>query len=211
MSCSCRHIRALARRAPSCHRHDRFGATRRNTPGGREVSAESARQLAEQLANADTPAEGRARLRNVAIERERELLEAILERWESRDVTGGELAAALMSAQRALESERSREDLELIWTGPRPDGSTLRRTDQALFEVVDRAAGRLLVVTFAAYSVPELEKRLRSAAERGVAIRLVLESPSSEGGESLIRPAPCAAWSSARGRDLPLAPGQSTS
>lgn len=154
-----------------------------------ELSQESARHLADALGEAGTASDAHARIGNLATGRQRELLEAIVTGWEGHPgVTGGELAAALQAAQAAQEEALRRERVELILTGPRPPGSLLRRTDQALFEVVDRAAERLLIVTYLAYKVPELEARLRDATQRGVEIRLVLESPASEGGKASFDP-----------------------
>lgn len=154
-----------------------------------EVSEESAHQLANVLADAQSPAIARGRLGNVASSRQRQLLEAIVNEWEARPaITGAELGAALLSAQAAFARAEAAERVELIWTGPRPAESTLRRTDQALFEVIDRAVHRLLLVTYAAYRVPALEARLAEARERGVVVRLILESSAAEGGHVSVDP-----------------------
>jgi phosphatidylserine/phosphatidylglycerophosphate/cardiolipin synthase-like enzyme len=71
---------------------------------------------------------------------------------------------------------RSSETLELVWTGPSAAGFGFRRTDQALLEVISRATRCLYVVSFVAYKVPHVAEALVRAAERGVAIHLILES-----------------------------------
>ena len=60
-----------------------------------------------------------------------ELLDHALE----QDVSPAELALAIRASLIAYEN--SREDLkaELVWTGPSPPATTLRRTDQALLQV----------------------------------------------------------------------------
>ncbi len=97
--------------------------------------------------------------------------------------TPGALAWALRSAEAASRAERARQVLELVWTGPAPAGSTLRRTDQALLEVISRARKSLLVVTFAAYDIPAVREALLAAEARGVRLSFILESKEESGGK----------------------------
>lgn len=93
------------------------------------------------------------------------------------------LAWALRSAEAADRAERARQALELVWTGAAPVGSVLRRTDQALLEVIGRARRKLLVVSYAAYDVAAVREALLEAEERGVEIVFVLESKEESGGK----------------------------
>jgi len=93
------------------------------------------------------------------------------------------LAWALRAAEAADRAERTRQQLELVWTGPAPEGSVLRRTDQALLEVIGRARKRLLVVTYAAYDVAAVREALLAAEARGVKLNFVLESKEESGGK----------------------------
>lgn len=93
------------------------------------------------------------------------------------------LAWALRAAEAAERAARAQSTLELVWTGPSPAGSTLRRTDQALLEVIGRARARLLVVTYAAYDVAAIREALLAAVERGVEVAFVLESREESGGK----------------------------
>jgi len=148
-----------------------------------ELSGEAIQYLASTLEKAAGVNDAGSRITGLGSRRQRELGQAILSHWsEDSRTTGPELAAALVAAQIAGQIERDREQVELIWTGPQPPGSHLRRTDQALFEVVDRARERLLLVTYAAYNVPILVSRLQEAEAQGVEIRLVLESEKGKGG-----------------------------
>ena len=79
-----------------------------------------------------------------------------------------------------LRAERS---TELVWTGPNPESLPLRRTDQALLEVIDAARTSLTIVTFAAYKVPAIADALVRAAQRGVRIRIIIESAHSSEGK----------------------------
>lgn len=92
-------------------------------------------------------------------------------------------AWALRSAEAANRAERARQALELVWTGPTPDGAALRRTDQALLEVIGRARKKLLIVTYAAYDVAAVREALLAAEARGVSLAFVLESKEESGGK----------------------------
>lgn len=153
-------------------------------PVAQELSRDAARSLASTLSDFDSADGARQAVGRLATDRLRQLYESIVSSWDDAPgLSGRELAAALVAAQAAHENAVDREQVELIWTGPRGANSSLRRTDQALFEVVDRARSRLMLVTYAAYDVPQLSSRLQEATARGVEIRLVLESPSAEGGK----------------------------
>ena len=149
-----------------------------------ELSHEGAVALASALEGTGSALEAHPGVGTLATARQRELAQTSLAKWAaSSGVTGDELASALVAAQVAVETERNRQHVDLVWSGPRPEGSLIRRTDAALFEVVESASERLLLVTYAAYDVPLLVERLREAAADGIEITLILESPTSEGGK----------------------------
>jgi phosphatidylserine/phosphatidylglycerophosphate/cardiolipin synthase-like enzyme len=92
------------------------------------------------------------------------------------------VAYALRTAARAATIHRAETSTELVWTGPNPDATPLRRTDQALLEVIDTARHTLTIVTFAAYHVPAIAAALVRAAARSVRMRIIVESAQvSEG------------------------------
>lgn len=93
------------------------------------------------------------------------------------------LAWAIRAATTVDEGWRKWQTLELIWSGPTPGGGPLRRTDQALMEVVHAAEKRITIVTFAAFKVPNLALALCDAAHRGVAVRLIMETKAESGGK----------------------------
>lgn len=76
-----------------------------------------------------------------------------------------------------------RQGLELVWTGPGTVQTPFRRTDQALLDLIAEARRSLLIVTFAAYKIPEVAEALVKAANRNVAITLVLETPDPKQGQ----------------------------
>jgi phosphatidylserine/phosphatidylglycerophosphate/cardiolipin synthase-like enzyme len=105
--------------------------------------------------------------------------------WCAWDATVSPAAVAwtLRMAGRAVAVQRAQQSTELVWTGPSPAGSALRRTDQALLEVINTAQQTLSVVTFAAYKVPTVAAALVHAAQRGVRIRVVIESSHASDGK----------------------------
>jgi phosphatidylserine/phosphatidylglycerophosphate/cardiolipin synthase-like enzyme len=73
--------------------------------------------------------------------------------------------------------------LELVWTGPNPQSTPLRRTDQALLQLIHSAKEKLLIVSFAVYKVPEIANALDNALNRGVSLQIVAEAPKESEGK----------------------------
>ena len=111
------------------------------------------------------------------------------------------LAMALDSA--SLAQQRCREDqtLEVLWSGPRGEGSDLRRTEQALLEAISGAKHEIWLLSFVAYRVDSLRAALVDALRRGVQVNLLLETvESSDGGieHDGIKALRAAEWAGAR-------------
>lgn len=115
----------------------------------------------------------------------RERVGAMLNTWRTRapSISAQSVALALRAAARAAERERCRQTVELVWTGPDSQVVPLRRTDQALLDVVDSARERLIVVSFAVYRAENIRQALLRAADRGVAIDICLESRDAGEGK----------------------------
>ncbi len=109
----------------------------------------------------------------------RSIVVAFLDRWRSE--AGGVLpqsvAAALHTAVLSERERREGQSVELVWTGPDVGVVPLRRTEQVVLQLIDSASERLLVVSYAVFNVPRIGEALVRAADRGVAIRLIVESP----------------------------------
>jgi phosphatidylserine/phosphatidylglycerophosphate/cardiolipin synthase-like enzyme len=88
----------------------------------------------------------------------------------------------LRTAAAAAREERDEEEVEIVWTGPTTSAVALRRTRAALFELVREASSRITLVSYAAFRQDDLVEELRAAAERGVRVRLVLESAAASRG-----------------------------
>lgn len=150
---------------------------------GRTVEVLAPGALAELIAGLRAGATDALLVSRVATSHYRDAVKQLLDVWESRaEVSAHTLALALEcvadSRRRANE-----EDLSIVWTGPATDAVPLRRTDQVLLELVRSARERLIIVSFAAYKIPELVAALVDACARGVKVTIVLESPTESAGK----------------------------
>lgn len=114
----------------------------------------------------------------------REQVSAFLDTWQATAtaVDSRSVALALSAASQAVAAERDQERLELVWTGPDSRLIPLRRTDQALLQLIDGAQETLHIVSFAVYRIEVIARALARAASRGVAISLYLETPDASEG-----------------------------
>lgn len=117
-------------------------------------------------------------------------LERLVRVWRGHqdEVSPRGLAFALRAAAAAASRERRRQRIELAWTGPTPEGTVVRRTAEALLQLIEGARESLVLVTFAAYPVERLSAALERAINRGVAVTLVLESRDESGGRVGVDP-----------------------
>lgn len=102
--------------------------------------------------------------------------------------TAQDVANLLCGAAHAVETERRRQHVELVWSGPQTISSALRSTEPALLELIRGARESVYLVTFAAYKVPEVVNALADALRRGVRVVFVLESDAASGGKVDIDP-----------------------
>ena len=108
-----------------------------------------------------------------------------LRSWETAKpgVTHQAVALAVLTASQTRQSAQSDQKIELVWTGPESGLLPTRRTEQALQQVVNAASKCLLVVSYAVYKIPRVCEDLVRATERGVRVRIVIESPEDGQGE----------------------------
>lgn len=126
----------------------------------------------------------------VRVDAVRESIERLFAAWQHGhpELPPQTVAWSIRSAAAMDGWHRAAQSLEIVWTGPAPSGSVLRRTDQALYELVRSARSELLLVTFAAYRVQRLRDALRDARGRGVALTFVIESPFVGDGKVSVDP-----------------------
>jgi phosphatidylserine/phosphatidylglycerophosphate/cardiolipin synthase-like enzyme len=113
----------------------------------------------------------------------RALVEELLSAWRTQAarMRPEGVALALRAASATAQHYREAQSVELVWTGPGVMEIPLRRTDQALLQVIDAARRSLLVVSFAVYKIPAVTQALVRAFERGVTLRICVEAPEPSG------------------------------
>jgi len=116
----------------------------------------------------------------------RSLATDFLDAWQanSPQLSAQAVAMALLTAAHAEESHRRSQSLELVWTGPDVGGDALRRTEQAILQVLNSAQHRITLVSYAVYRIPHIRDALVRAAERGVQINVILETPNKCEGQN---------------------------
>jgi phosphatidylserine/phosphatidylglycerophosphate/cardiolipin synthase-like enzyme len=113
----------------------------------------------------------------------RQHAERLLQAWEAApDLSGAAVALALLAAVAARDGERRDQVVEVVATGPASLHVSLRQTRAVVLDLFSRATREVLVVSFAAYRVPEVVAAIDEAVSRGVAVRFVLETVDDSGG-----------------------------
>jgi len=114
----------------------------------------------------------------------RDAAEDLVRGWRAggSELPGSAVALALRAAASARSDARGEQRIDPVWSGPETPEIAVRRTREALIEVVRAARHRLIVVAFAAYKVQAVVEELRAAAQRNVDIRLVLETSEDSAG-----------------------------
>jgi phosphatidylserine/phosphatidylglycerophosphate/cardiolipin synthase-like enzyme len=109
-----------------------------------------------------------------------------VEVWQlySADVPPVAAAMCLLGAVQAVERHHAAGAPELVWTGPDVGVIPVRRTEQALLQLLDWSQERVTVVSFAVYHIPTVCEALLRAADRGCTIRIILETPDGQEGKA---------------------------
>ncbi len=112
------------------------------------------------------------------------LLAPFCKHWSTApDYAPRDVAMALLGASHAAMRYSEQQKIDLIWTGPKTAAMPVRRTDQALYELVDGASKTILIVSFVAYKVDQVVDVLTRAVGRGVDVRMILEMEENAGGK----------------------------
>jgi phosphatidylserine/phosphatidylglycerophosphate/cardiolipin synthase-like enzyme len=108
----------------------------------------------------------------------------LLDHWRTSAAgSPADLAAFLAGAAEAVRVRDMAESADLVWSGPAPQRTQLRRTDEALLEVIRAATRVLTLVTFAAYRVPDVREALARSLDRGVEVRFIGETERASDGQ----------------------------
>lgn len=109
------------------------------------------------------------------------IISRLFRHWELQpQVSGAGLGLAIAVGGEACDRDHDRR-VRPVWTGP-DAGQPVRLTASVMAEVIDAAQHRLLVISFAAYKVPQVLAGLEAAALRGVIVDIVLETARDSGG-----------------------------
>jgi phosphatidylserine/phosphatidylglycerophosphate/cardiolipin synthase-like enzyme len=100
---------------------------------------------------------------------------ALLAAWPSDGVVTEEALVLAIECARDRQRDAERTRVSIVWTGPASEAVPVRRTDQALLEVIDGASERLIVMSFAVYRIPDLVNAFLDAIGRGVSVAFVVE------------------------------------
>lgn len=110
-----------------------------------------------------------------------EAIENLAAAWASLpSLTGDGIVLALEIGMRARD-EASSQRARPVWTGPGATGDQ-RLTAAVLHELIASARHRILLVSFAAYTLTDVAADLKLAVERGCTVDVVFETEADSAG-----------------------------
>ena len=104
-----------------------------------------------------------------------------------------QIALVLRTGKGISESYKTHQRIELVWTGPEMAPFSLRRTDEAILEMINGAKDSLMIVSFVIFKVKRLFEALEEALSRGVKVQLFLETDNMKvmgGSETVLHSLP---------------------
>ena len=154
----------------------------------RRLAVPALRQMAEAVAATEgqTWSQRKGRLRAALVQpaAQKEALQ-IAAAWQAmpRPSAAEAVALAILSAAQVQSAVAARQQIELVWTGPATTQVPMRATDQVLLGLIGEATQRLDIMSFAVHQLPTVSAALATAADRGVALRIYLETPDTSLGK----------------------------
>lgn len=115
-------------------------------------------------------------------------LDRLLTSWDQAVISGDVLAGILVGAAYARQQALRESSVELVWTGPTTPFVATRRTEQVLLDLIHHAQFDVFLVSFVAYDVSTVIDALNAASARGVELRFLLETSTSQGGSLSVDP-----------------------
>lgn len=94
-------------------------------------------------------------------------------------VTTESVSLAMLTAAQVANYYQQAQQLEIVWTGPDSQVIPLRRTDQALLQLINESRQSLHIISFAVYKADKIAQAIVAAANRGVSICIYLETPDT--------------------------------
>ncbi len=126
----------------------------------------------------DWPASRTQIIQNISHPEYRTQVARFLDTWQSHagEVSSQSVTISLLTAAASENHHRGHQSLELVWTGPDTSVFPLRRTEQALLQLIATAKQRLLIVSYAVYNIAHICEALIRAANRGLLITIIIEA-----------------------------------
>jgi cardiolipin synthase A/B len=100
---------------------------------------------------------------------------------ENSNLSWSQIGAAMSVVDTLVKEEVGPS--EIIWSGPPNGVFPVRRIDQVLYDLINQASERILLVTFAAHRIERLCSCLHSALSRNVSLTLILEAEQESEGQ----------------------------
>ncbi len=103
--------------------------------------------------------------------------------WVNASTTSSfEIASALRAASRTASLLKNSSSTQLVWTGPQTSIVPTRKTEQVMTELIDSASESLFLVSYVFYNIQRTTDAINRAIERGVSVKILLESSKDHGG-----------------------------
>ncbi len=137
-------------------------------------------EQAAQIISAHDVADARSRIADsIPHPHYRSLCLGFFQDWRAKApaVSPAEVAIALRTASCPQRSREADQAVEIVWTGPRSEEVSFRHTEQAILQVLNSAQSRILLVSYAVFSIPNIQEAVVRAAKRGAKITVVVETP----------------------------------
>ncbi|MCI0391383.1 MAG: DISARM system phospholipase D-like protein DrmC [Acidobacteria bacterium] len=134
----------------------------------------------------DWPASKIRVIQNIAHPSYRTLAANFLDCWQDQagELSSQSVCAALLTATESEKAHREHQSIELVWTGPEVGVIPLRRTEQALLQVIESAAQTITIISYAIYNIDRVSTALVNAANRGVTSSVIIETPDRIEGQN---------------------------
>ena len=109
---------------------------------------------------------------------------ALVDAWRAAEPvpSGSAVALALASAAARNRQDRAERRVEIAVSGPVSDSVSTRLTRSVAIDVIRAATHTLLVTSYAVFGVAEISREIKSAADRGVTVDMLLETNRHGGG-----------------------------
>lgn len=107
---------------------------------------------------------------------------ALVDAWHRAPGVDGTALALALEAAAEVYARQAAQRTDVVISGPVSDEVPVRLTSAVVLATIRSAQTSLLVVSFAAFGVADVVAELQRAADRGVRLDLVLETPTAAGG-----------------------------